>query len=80
MKIQNKKEATGQKWEYKSLYGYWSDKQKKWMVSNDGKDYPATSRDQIMNELGQSGWELVSALPYDETDSPGVFASTYTKY
>jgi len=66
-----------QKWEYKELYGQWD---KKWLLEHEGRTYPASALHQIMNELGQQGWELVSVLPFVDTDSPGAFASTFTKY
>jgi hypothetical protein len=67
-----------QKWEYKSLSG--SRGKKGWLLEYEGKDYQHSELNRIMNELGRMGWELVSVLPFEDTDSPGAFASTYTKY
>ena len=58
-----------QKWEYNTLYVRWDSKAKAWQFEYDGRTYPAKERNTIMNALGEEGWELVSTVPFEGTDS-----------
>jgi hypothetical protein len=66
-----------QKWEYTTL-SVWLDKDQ-WVFEYDGKKYPTSERDSIMSKMGQDGWELVSALPFNNFQISGLsLSSTYT--
>jgi hypothetical protein len=58
-----------QKWEYTSLYIRWNSKAKAWQLEYGGRTYPANERNKIMNVLGEEGWELVSTVPFEGTNT-----------
>ena len=62
-----------QKWEYTSLYIRWNSKAKAWQFEYDGRTYPASERNAVMNALGDEGWELVSTVAFEGSDlSPRI--------
>jgi hypothetical protein len=65
-----------QQWEYTVLSVY--EEKGKWVFEHQGRKYPESERTRVMSELGLNGWELVCALPFDTTASPGAWAVTYT--
>jgi Domain of unknown function (DUF4177) len=58
-----------QKWEYTSLYIRWNSKAKAWQFEYAGRTYPANERNTIMNALGEEGWELVSTISFEGTNT-----------
>jgi hypothetical protein len=66
-----------QRWEYTTL-SFWLDKDD-WVFEYDGKRYPVSERISIMSKMGHDGWELVSALPFENFKMWGQsLPTTYT--
>lgn len=78
-----------QKWEYAEILGIsildLHTKRTDWYIHTpDGQDLPAEAQPRIMKDLGEQGWEMVAALPYQgwdalsESEGEGEIAISYT--
>jgi hypothetical protein len=65
------------KWEYMSSQVAWDDHQKKWIGDWGGRSAKAEYIYQLLNPLGQDGWELVAFIPMVMA-SPSAVGTTYT--
>lgn len=64
-----------QKWEYTSINA--SIQKHQWSFTYGGQQYSGADRDQLMNKMGQEGWELVVAFPFEDMKD-GVYTPTRT--
>ncbi len=59
-----------QKWEYCHVTRY-INKKNKWVLGYKGKEYKTDQLHDIMDELGEEGWELVATMPVTSTNVQG---------